>query len=362
MAMVHQRPGGQMVASKRQRGDAQLMTMKQKPKRYSELQAPTMKLEGHAGEIFSMKFASHGVHLATASRDRMVFIWEVHGDAIHKTTLKGHKNAVLEVHWSTDDQTIFSASADKTVAAWDVQSGARIKKVVGHNSFVNSCCPARRGPPLFVSGSDDGTAKLWDLRAARHCVVTFPHKYQVTSVCFSDQSDQVFTGSLDNEVKCWDIRAARAAPEGHEPLYRLQAHKDTITGMALSPDGKFLLSNSMDNTAMIWDVSPFVAGGQRLAKVLGGQGVAGHVHGMDKLLLKCGWSPDGTMVGVGSEDRMVYVYDVATRAIKYRLPGHNGAVTEVCFHPDEPIIGSCSTDKAIFLGEIEKPWNKATMA
>ena len=67
-------------------------------------------------------------------------------------TLKGHKNAVLEVHWSTDDQTIFSASADKTVAAWDTQTGARIKKVVGHNSFVNSCCPARRGPPLFVSG------------------------------------------------------------------------------------------------------------------------------------------------------------------------------------------------------------------
>ena len=45
------------------------------------------------------------------------------------------------------------------------------------------CARARR--------SDDGTAKLWDLRAARNCIVTFPHKYQVTSVCFSDQSDQV---------------------------------------------------------------------------------------------------------------------------------------------------------------------------
>ena len=75
-----------------------------------------------------------------------------------------------------------------------------------------------------------------------------------------------------------------------------------------------------------------------------------HAHpGMDKLLLKCGWSPDGKMVGVGSEDRMVYVYDVATRSVKYRLPGHNGAVTEVAFHPTEPIIGSCSTDKAVYV-------------
>ena len=28
-----------------------------------------------------------------------------------------------------------------------------------HDNFVNSCCPLRRGPPLLVSGSDDGTAK-----------------------------------------------------------------------------------------------------------------------------------------------------------------------------------------------------------
>ena len=43
----------------------------------------------------------------------------------------------------------------------------------------------------------------------------------------------------------------------------------------------------------------------------------------------------------------------ATRAVKYRLPGHNGAVTEVAFHPEEPIIGSCSSDKSIYLGEID---------
>lgn len=47
-----------------------------------------------------------------------------------------------------------------------------------HSSFVNSCCAARRGPPLIISGSDDGTAKLWDMRH-RGCIQTFPDKYQV---------------------------------------------------------------------------------------------------------------------------------------------------------------------------------------
>ena len=36
----------------------------------------------------------------------------------------------------------------------------QVKKMAEHDNFVNSCCPLRRGPPLLVSGSDDGTAKV----------------------------------------------------------------------------------------------------------------------------------------------------------------------------------------------------------
>lgn len=150
-----------------------------------------MKLEGHQAAVNSMKFAPNGVVLATGGFDKLVYIWEVFGECPHVLTLKGHKNSVQEVQFSTDSETIYSASADSTVMVWDSETGQRIKKVsamqgdgdtrralaqeysrlchqvVGHDSFVNSVCPARRGPPLFVSGSDDGTTKLWDLRACK---------------------------------------------------------------------------------------------------------------------------------------------------------------------------------------------------
>lgn len=58
---------------------------------------------------------------------------------------------------------LFSASTDKTVAVWDSETGERVKRLKGHTSFVNSCYPARRGPQLVCTGSDDGTVKVGDV-------------------------------------------------------------------------------------------------------------------------------------------------------------------------------------------------------
>lgn len=80
--------------------------------------------------------------------------------------------------------------------------------------------------------------------------------------------------------------------------------------------------------------------------------LTGAVHNFEKNLLRCNWSPDGRRVASGSADRFVYVWDTTTRQILYKLPGHVGSVNEVDFHPTEPIIASCSSDKKVYLGEI----------
>ena len=55
---------------------------------------------------------------------------------------------------------LFTCSVDKTGAVWDCEVGERIKKLKGHTSFVNSCCPTRRGVALLATGSDDGNIKV----------------------------------------------------------------------------------------------------------------------------------------------------------------------------------------------------------
>ncbi|KAL7288788.1 hypothetical protein TKK_0016767 [Trichogramma kaykai] len=309
------------------------------PPRTSSLNSPTMLLEGHQGDIFSVEFHPEGQYLASSGFDRQIFLWNVYGECENLSVLTGHSGAILEMHFSTDGNTLFTASTDTTLGIWDIMAGTRIKKLKGHTSFVNSVCGTRRGVTQLCSGGDDSTIRIWDPRKKTHCHL-LNNTYQVTAVAFNDTAEQVISGGIDNDLKVWDLRK-------NEILYKMKGHTDTVTGLALSPDGSYILSNAMDNSLRIWDIRPF-APFERCTKVF-----SGHQHNFEKNLLRCAWSTDGSRVSCGSSDRFHYIWDTNSRRILYKLPGHNGSINDVDFHPKEPIICSGSSDKQIYIGEIE---------
>jgi len=309
------------------------------PPRTSHLQAPIVMLNGHEGEIYGGKFSPDGSCLASVGFDMRIFLWNVFGECENFSCIKGHTGAIMEVHFAADSSMLFTASTDKTVRVWDMETGTCVRKFRGHTNFVNSCFPARRGPQLVCSGSDDGTVKVWDTRK-REAVTTLQNTYQLTAVTFNDTSEQVVSGGIDNDLKLWDLRK-------NDVLMAMRGHSDTVTGLSLSPDGSHVLSNSMDCTAKIWDIRPFGPPNRCVKSFMG------HQHNFEKNLLRCAWSPGSDRISAGSSDRFVYVWEVASSRIVYKLPGHQGSVNETDFHPNEPILLSVGSDKRIYLGEIE---------
>lgn len=306
----------------------------------SSIAAPTVLFTGHEGEVLAVDFSPDGQNLASSSFDKTILIHHVYGEADNWCVLKGHTNAVLEIHWAPDGLRLYSCSADSTLAIWDVENGTRLKKLNGHSSVVNSCHVSRTGTPLIVSGADDGTVKVWDVRA-RRCVKTFEHLYQFLAVSFDHNTQRVFAGCLDNSIRVYNM-----VNDKEEMV--LNGHKDSITGIDVSSDGSYLLSNGMDQTVRIWDICPYlVSGNSREVAAL-----TGATHNFEKNLLRARWGPQGKLCAAGSADRNVYVWDVNSREVLYKLPGHKGSVNEVCFHPTKSVIASASSDKQVYMGEL----------
>jgi Prp8 binding protein len=296
------------------------------------LMASTIKLTGHQGDVLSTKFSKCGNYLASAGRDRQVLVWDIFSPQCRNLGVcKGHKNAIIDLKWDSEleDQfackqppRIHTCSADKTLITWDTVDFSRIRSYKGHTDIVNSVdCSYKTGgfsgtQDLLVSGSDDGTVKIWDFRDSKY-MRSFNVGYQVMSVAFSKNNDLLFFGGLDNSIRAVNLRT-------NSIEYSLLGHTDTVTGLALSHKGDYLLSNGMDNTVRLWDVRPYVAHSTRMVRLF-----TGATHNFEKNLLRCGWSGDDSLVTAGSADRTVNIWETDSGKLRHRLGGHSGSVNDV---------------------------------
>ena len=156
---------------------------------------------------------------------------------------------------------------------------------------------AKENPLFFVSGGDDKLVNIYDIRV-KFPVSSLVSSFQITSVEMNKEGNEVFSAGIDGIIRKYDLRNESEPIE----VLSLPGHRDIITGISLSPDNSFLLSNSMDNYLAHWDLRPFISGGNshsnRCIKTY-----EGFKHGAEKVLLKCSWSFDQTMVSCGSADR-----------------------------------------------------------
>lgn len=195
------------------------------------------------------------------------------------------------------------------------QTSQRIKKFMGHSSVVNSCGSVRSGPTFIVSGSNDGTTKIWDARL-KLPVQTLVSDFAITATCFGPDVSTCISGGLDGRISMWDLRK-------NSIVHELEGHSDIITSLSLSPGGTHVLSNAMDHAIRKWDIRPWVTGNRCQNIYYGAK------HGPERNLQRCGWSPSGHQIISGSADRQVYIWDADSAQLVYQLPGHQGCVNEV---------------------------------
>ncbi|XP_063231430.1 WD repeat-containing protein 37 isoform X2 [Bacillus rossius redtenbacheri] len=167
--------------------------------------------------------------------------------------LKGHAAVVMAADWLPGGDQAITASWDRTAGLHDAETGELVQSLSGHDHELThiSSHPLQR---LVVTSSRDTTFRLWDFREPIHSVSVFQgHTDTVTCAVFT-REDKVVSGSDDRSVKVWDLRNMRS------PLATIRSDS-AANRLAVSPGGVVAIPH--DNR----QVRLFDLGGQRIARL-----------------------------------------------------------------------------------------------
>eukprot|EP00252_Welwitschia_mirabilis_P001766 TRINITY_DN11709_c0_g1_i1.p1 TRINITY_DN11709_c0_g1~~TRINITY_DN11709_c0_g1_i1.p1 ORF type:complete len:327 (-),score=67.90 TRINITY_DN11709_c0_g1_i1:577-1557(-) len=177
------------------------------------------------------------------------------------TGIKGRINRAV---WGPLNMTIISAGEDGIVRVWDAETGKLIKesdKETGHHKAITSLAKSADGSH-FLTGSQDKTAKLWDIRTLT-LLKTYVTERPVNAVAISPLLDHVVIGGGQeaSHVTTTDRRAGKFEAKFfhkilEEEIGGVKGHFGPINALAFNPDGRSFASGGEDGYVRLHHFDP----------------------------------------------------------------------------------------------------------
>ncbi|KAL4424233.1 hypothetical protein ABPG75_001534 [Micractinium tetrahymenae] len=305
------------------------------------------------------------VVLATAGYDHTIRFWEATSGICYRTLQYADSQVnKLEI---TADKTLIAAAGNPHIRLYEVNSSnpQPIISYDGHSSNITAVGFQKDGKWMYT-GSEDGTVKIWDLRAPG-CQREYESRAAVNTVVLHPNQGELISGDQHGNIRVWDltanacscelvpevgtaVRSLTVAMDGSlvvaannsgtcyvwramrgsyltthfEPLHKLRAHQGYVLKCMLSPDVRQLATTSSDKTVKLWNLDGFT-----LDRTL-----AGH----QRWVWDCVFSVDAAYLVTASSDCTARLWDLSTGDAIRIYSGHHKACT-TCALNDSAIEG-----------------------
>uniref|UniRef100_A0A8C9ZY26 Bromodomain and WD repeat domain containing 1 n=1 Tax=Sander lucioperca TaxID=283035 RepID=A0A8C9ZY26_SANLU len=310
--------------------------------------APVAVLQGHSGSITSLQFSpfakgSKRYMLSTGTDATVCFWqWDVNNinfsDRPYKFTERPRPGVqTVCSSFSPGGMFLATGSTDDVIRIYYLGGGSpeKISELHEHTDKVDSIQFCHSGE-RFVSGSRDGTARIWKLhlRQQWRCILlnmsaTLPgvepmseeesyFKPKVTMVAWDRHDNTVITAVNNHLLKVWNSYTGQL-------LHILKGHEAEVFVLEPHPfDPRIILSAGHDGNVFIWDLLRGT-NTQHYFNMIEGQG-----HGA---VFDCKFTPDGHRFACTDSHGHLLIFGFGSSKPYEKLPD------QVFFHTDyRPLI------------------------
>jgi WD40 repeat protein len=226
---------------------------------------------------------------------------------------------VTAVAISDDGRRIATGTRAGRVVIWDA-NGRRLAAGPSHRLRVSVLGFGPDG--VLVSGSDDGTVRLWQPGAspANRLIGELPGQVQRLAV---SRAGYVAAGGESGVIYAWELATGRF-------VRALVGHTGIVSALRYGGGGRRLFSASDEGTLRVWESA---TGGSRAV-------MAGHRSRVQDIAI----SPRGDRVASISSDGELRIWDVNRDTSTAELVGHTRAIPSLAYSRDGSLIVTASLD------------------
>lgn len=282
----------------------------------------------------ALGYSPNGRYLVTASADSGYTILRkgVAPYAVIKAW-STHAQGVWDVTFSPDSTVLATLSYDRTVKLWEVPSGRLLATLSGHTNTIYNVAFSPDGR-YVGSCSADRSIRIYEAATGKYVrrIVT---PTLVRDLAFDSNSKYVAAAG-DNKIGyVFDVNSSST-----KPIAELKGHTARLRAIAFSPDGTKVATGSDDRNVSVWNVaSP--------AKPIKSLNANHYVFAL-------AFSQDGkSLAAAAGLDRSVRVWETSKWALRRRFTGPVYYVHKVVWAPDNKTLFSASEDLSVWFHDVD---------
>ena len=241
--------------------------------------------------------------------------------------LTGHLKNVHSLALCSDGERLVSGSLDGTAKVWSVSRQQSLCTFSGHTGEVY-CVAVSADGCWAASGSADKTVCIWTINDGAQKYKLSGHTDAIWGIAASADGRFVASGSGDKSINLWN-------PSNGQRVNTLRAHQDRVYSVAFTPDSETLVSGGADNRLIVW--------GARTGNVK--RTISTNTATVKSLTLMS----QGQHIVLGSRNKSIRVYNLDSGALEEQMAveDHDDEVSCVAVFPVGQRVASSSHDTTV---------------